>query len=90
FLLKKGRLQAIRADKEKTTVLGEILPGEFVGEMAHITGESRSADVLASENSELVEIPVGTLDILLFSKPAWSRALMKTLAQRLRVTNTKI
>jgi CRP-like cAMP-binding protein len=58
--------------------------------MAHITGDTRSADVEAVENSELVDIPVGTLDILLFSKPIWARALMKTLAQRLRATNFKV
>ncbi len=90
FLLKKGNLRAVRREKEEAIALGEILPGEFVGEMAHITGGTRSADIEATENSELIEIPLGTLDILLFSKPAWSRALMKTLAQRLKAANIKI
>jgi DNA-binding response OmpR family regulator len=89
YLLKKGKLRALLRKDGKEIELGDVLPGEFVGEMAHITGEPRSADVEAAEHSELVEIPLGTLDILLFSKPAWSRALMKSLVRRLKGANTR-
>ena len=88
FLVKKGKLRAYKKDwGEETKTLGEIMPGEFVGEMAHINGEPRSADVEALEECELIEIPLGTLDMLLFSKPAWSKALMKTLSKRLKSAN---
>lgn len=87
FLLKKGKLRAFTKKSGEPKTLGEIFPGEFVGEMAHINGEPRSAYVEAIENSELIEIPLGTLDTLLFSKPAWSKALMKTLSRRLKAAN---
>jgi CRP/FNR family cyclic AMP-dependent transcriptional regulator len=87
FLVKKGKLRAFRKLAMGSQTLGEILAGEFVGEMAHINGEPRSADVEALDNSELIEIPLGTLDVLLFSKPAWSKALMKTLSRRLKAAN---
>jgi CRP/FNR family transcriptional regulator, cyclic AMP receptor protein len=89
FLVRSGRLQASRRLGGNVVLLGDVLPGEFVGEMAHITGEPRSADVKALEPSELVEIPLGNLDLLLFSKPTWTKALLKTLCRRLREANLK-
>lgn len=89
YLLKSGKLQAARTVEGKTVPLGEVLAGEFVGEMAHINGENRLADVTALEHSELVKIPLGTLDLLVFSKPTWTKALMKTLTRRLREANMK-
>jgi len=89
FLVKSGKLQATRQLDGTTLLLGEVLPGEFVGEMAHITGEPRSADVRAVENTELVEIPCGTLDLLIFSKPTWTRSLLKTLCRRLKEANLR-
>lgn len=89
FLVKAGKLQASRVVDGKTILFGEVLAGEFVGEMAHITGEPRSADVKALEDSELIEIPLGTLDLLVFSKPTWTKALMKTLCRRLREANLR-
>lgn len=89
FLVKKGRLRAFHAADGRKTTLGSIGPGEFVGEMAHINGEPRSASVEVVEECELVEIPLGTLDLLIFSKPSWTKALLKTLCKRLTEANKK-
>jgi len=89
FLVKSGKLQASRTIDGQVVMLGEVLAGEFVGEMAHITGEPRSADVKALDACELIEIPLGTLDLLVFSKPTWTKALLKTLCRRLREANLK-
>ncbi len=89
FLVKSGKLRASKKVDGKVISFGEVLAGEFVGEMAHITGEPRSADVQAIVDCELVEIPLGTLDLLIFSKPTWSKALLKTLCRRLREANQK-
>jgi CRP/FNR family cyclic AMP-dependent transcriptional regulator len=43
--------------------------------------------VKALSDCELIEIPIGTLDTVLFSKPAWARALMMTLSKRLKRSN---
>jgi CRP-like cAMP-binding protein len=85
YLLKKGRMRAMR----KEHVLGHVEVGEFVGEMAYINGEPRSADVIADLPCELIEIPVQCLDHVLFQKPAWSKALMRTLSRRLKTANMK-
>lgn len=90
YILKHGRLQATVTSDNKHIVLGFVEVGEFVGEMAYINGEARSADVKAVSDCELIEIPIGMMDHLLFLKPAWSKALMKTLTRRIKQSNATI
>lgn len=87
YLVKSGRLRVTKSIDGKATELGQVTTGEFVGEMAHINGQPRSADVVAMEPTELVEIPLGTFDQLVFSRPIWSMALLKTLSRRLKAAN---
>jgi CRP/FNR family cyclic AMP-dependent transcriptional regulator len=85
FILKKGRLQAYHVNaNDQKIILGEILPGEFVGEMAYFNDEPRSASVIALEDSELFEIPVKTFDRVIFQKPAWAMKMIETLSKRLK------
>ena len=90
FIVKRGDLHAYKGDGDNKKILGSITSGEFVGEMAHINSEPRSATVTALTDCELIEIPMGTLDTILFSKPAWSRALVATLSRRLKRTNDNL
>lgn len=87
FIVKRGRLKAVTGDFPKEVTLGEIGAGEFVGEMAHINNEPRSASVQALDDCELIEIPNGALDMVLFSRPKWAQALVTTLAKRLKSSN---
>lgn len=89
YIVRSGRLKACRNQDGKELLLGYIEPGEFVGEMAYINGELRSANVVSLAATELIEIPSHSLDSILFSKPSWSKALMKTLSKRLKVSNLK-
>lgn len=90
FIVRRGELQAYKGKNEDQKILGKIMTGEFVGEMAHINSEPRSATVKALTDCELIEIPMGTLDTILFSKPAWSKALVSTLSKRLKRTNESL
>lgn len=88
YLVKRGELKAYKTDDDNQEVLlGMIKPGEFVGEMAYINGEDRNAHVMSLTDCELIEIPNDCLDTVLFSKPAWSKALVKTLSTRLKNSN---
>lgn len=87
FIVRRGRLRAFKGSVDNPTILGEIAPGEFVGEMAHINHEPRSASVQAIDDCELIEIPSGALDTVLFKRPAWAHALVATLSKRLKNTN---
>lgn len=87
YLVKSGELSAYKKVDGRDVPLGGIQSGEFVGEMAYINGEARSASVISLTSCELIEIPSESLDSVLFSKPAWSKALLKTLSKRLKSSN---
>lgn len=87
YFVIKGRLQASRHLNGQEVVLGKIEIGEFVGEMAYINGEVRNAQVQALSDCELIEVPVGRFDKILFRRPSWSKALMMTLSKRLKRSN---
>ena len=59
-------------------------PFKFGARKIGINHEPRFATVTAAKDCELIEIPFGTLDIVLFTKPAWAKALVMTLSKRLR------
>ena len=87
YILKKGLLTAFAGDPASPIILGQIGVGEFVGEMAYINGEPRSASVKAEQDSELVEFKIDTFDQILYKKPSWMKALVKTLSKRVKALN---
>ena len=87
YIVIKGKLDAYTEKTGQKVILGSIQEGEFVGEMAYINGQARTATVVAKADCELIEIPVDHLDHLLFQKPAWSKALFKTLSHRVQIAN---
>lgn len=87
YFVKKGSLRAFRKKDNQSVELGKILVGEFVGEMSYINGEARTASVEALEPCELIEVPIGIFETILYRRPSWSRALMTTLAKRLKGAN---
>jgi CheY-like chemotaxis protein len=87
FILKEGRMRAFRVLQGKETTLGYVEKGEFVGEMAYINGEPRAANVDAVTTCELIEVPVGTLERVLYRRPSWSKTLLRTLAKRVKQAN---
>ncbi|ASD62452.1 cyclic nucleotide-binding domain-containing protein [Bdellovibrio bacteriovorus] len=88
YIVKKGSLRAYSEGPDGDKIMfGEILPGEFVGEMGHFNHEPRSATVEAITEVELIAIPNGSLDNVIFARPSWAKALVKTLSQRLKKAN---
>lgn len=94
YVVRKGHLKAYvhgEDGKASTPVeVGAISEGEFVGEMAYINNTARSADVIASTDCELIQIPIDHLDLVLFQKPSWAKALMLTLSRRVRKANERL
>lgn len=91
YYVKSGKLIAMtKNDDGHEVVVGEINQDEFVGELAHLTSSNRTADVISQTECELVEIPLQAIDSILFAKPSWARAMMKTLSHRLIQTNKKV
>lgn len=70
--------------------LAEIGSGNYFGEMALLTGEPRSATVVASEDTETFVLEKEDFDIILEKYPSISIAMSKIMSQRLRDTNAVV
>lgn len=90
YYLKEGTMAVykIKGDIEKE--IGNIYSGELVGEMSFLDKSPRCASVKALTECRLVVIPSEKFEHTLASLPAWYRALVNTLLDRLRRANAKI
>jgi len=79
FIVVSGMMQARVGSKE----LGTVAPGEIVGEMALLDDQPRSADVVAMEDSEVVEILRSDLIRLVERRPRLGSVVMRNLAVNL-------
>ena len=64
--------------------VGEISQGESVGEMGVITGEPRTATIIASRDSELVEFSKDEFDEFTAKYPQLMQRLVRLLVTRLQ------
>ena len=90
YLLVSGRLQALveESDGHRRPV-GEIVPGETVGEMALLTGESRSATVVAVRDSVLQVCDRADFERLIEHHPQFLKHLSGILVRRLKHANQR-
>jgi branched-chain amino acid transport system substrate-binding protein len=83
FILVEGLLDVfITTEDKKIIKVAQLTPGNFFGEMSLLTGEHRSADVIAVSESLVYEITKDALQEILQSRPALVEELGKTIAER--------
>jgi len=70
-------------------VLNPLLAGDFFGEIASLTGSPRTADVVADEAMELMQVPASALRDLM-SSPEFSALVLETMTTRLNVISTTV
>jgi predicted acylesterase/phospholipase RssA/CRP-like cAMP-binding protein len=85
YIVSGGRLIAVMdGDVRRGSVLGEIAPGDIIGEMSALFGETRCVTILAQRDSELVRLP-GEAVIKLFERsPQFLLKLSRIMFTRLR------
>jgi NTE family protein/lysophospholipid hydrolase len=76
-----GRLRAVAADGR---TLSEMTRGESIGEIALLTGEPRSATVVAVRDSELVHVSRQAFDEIVAKYPQVMQTIARIVVQRLR------
>ncbi|MEM7417578.1 MAG: patatin-like phospholipase family protein [Gemmatimonadota bacterium] len=88
YILASGRLRARVTQPDGTDRdVGEIVPGETVGEMAIITGRPRSATVVALRSSVLQECRRSDFLALVDRHPVLAQHLNRVLVRRLERAN---
>ncbi|MHC1736382.1 MAG: Crp/Fnr family transcriptional regulator [Ignavibacteriaceae bacterium] len=91
FIIVKGKVKVYRESEEgKEVILTILSETDFFGEMAIIDGLNRSANVTATEDSELFIIERKDFLDLLYTHPEVSIALLQELTKRLRAADMKI
>jgi small-conductance mechanosensitive channel/CRP-like cAMP-binding protein len=89
FILSEGLLHVFLSTNEKPeTKIGQIEPGEFFGEMSLLTGDPRSATVLAVTDVIAHEITKDNMRSLLHRRPEIAETISSVVAER-RVRNLK-
>lgn len=91
FVIISGKVKIARTSNDGREVILSILSeSDFFGEMAILDGQTRSATVVALENSELFIIQRDQFLELLKKHPEISIALLYELSKRLRAADLKI
>ena len=80
YLVEEGRI-GVKKGRKVVTKLGR---GECIGEMALLDGKPRSATCIVEKDARLLRISSDDFSSLLSSQPEMAKALLRTLAQRLR------
>ena len=86
FFVLGGKVVAgIPAEGEDFRSLSSMGPGDFFGEIAALTGSARTANVVADEATDLLEVPAATLKGLM-DVPAMESLISSKLRERLTRT----
>ncbi|MDD5581904.1 MAG: Crp/Fnr family transcriptional regulator [Candidatus Marinimicrobia bacterium] len=91
FIISKGSVKISRINEDgKEVILSILSDGEFFGEMSILDGESRSANVVALEPSEVFMLKRSDFLDMLEKYPKISIHLLEELARRLRRSDQQI
>lgn len=84
YVLLTGRLDVVIGKPEGGRQrIGEIRAGETVGELGMITRQPRSATIIATRDSELVQLRLSTFENLMKKRPATLLRLTQAIARRM-------
>lgn len=86
YILLSGRLAAFHQDEGTEQLLGDITPGETLGEMAVFTGQKRTATVKALRDSLLVRLSIEKFQAVIYENPQSLLSINQVLIERLLST----
>jgi small-conductance mechanosensitive channel/CRP-like cAMP-binding protein len=83
YLVAEGLLHVYVARPESADLIqvGQLIPGQFFGEMSLLTGEPRSATVKAATDVLVYEITKEDIELLLEKRPEIAERLTETIAK---------
>ena len=91
FFVAKGSVKVTRLSKDgREVILTMLNAGDFFGEMSLLDGESRSANVIALEETEVLTLNREDFLVVLHDYPTIAIQLVKEMAGRLRKRDRQI
>ena len=82
FVVHNGRVRVQISDNGRARTVAVLKDGDFFGEMALFTGEPRTANVVAVEETEVLEIGHQAMKVLFDTNPDLVEALSHIIAER--------
>jgi CRP-like cAMP-binding protein len=83
YFVESGQVELTKEDEERRETLARLIPGDFFGEMALLTGQSRNVTARAVTHSNLWVLYRTDFDSLLVKHPGLTVALSGVLRERL-------
>lgn len=91
YIVESGDINIhLPGDASRRISLKDIARGEYFGELALFDEMPRSASALATTDTVLLELPRDTLEGYLARRPRVALAILRTMSERLRETNTML
>lgn len=90
FVLEGTVKVTLDSDDGKEIILAHMGPGDFFGEIALLTGEERSANVVAASECKLLILTEADFRQHLLANSGLALAMLRALALRLRAASAKI
>ena len=91
FIIKSGQVKvSIVSEEGREVILSLLGSGAVFGELSLLDGKPRSANVVATEDTELVMLRRSDFVQLIYKTPQIATALLAELASRLRKTDRQI
>jgi CRP-like cAMP-binding protein len=84
FVVQSGAVEVVREDDGTMTVLAELGPNDFFGEMSLFEREPRSATVRAKRDARVLTVDRKTLFRRIQSDPSLALNLLRTMSHRIR------
>ena len=90
YVVSSGSLTIRKTIDGAERVIAEMGSGEFLGEMAILSGEPRNATATANEETVVLVYDKSTFEDLLHRNPSIAVRMVHKLAERLRETTEKL
>jgi CRP/FNR family cyclic AMP-dependent transcriptional regulator len=92
YIIQKGQLRLFRPKGKGFVEIAVLRTGEVLGEMAYFDPDSktRSLSAAAITPTDIIEVSFTALDKTMASLNPWFKALINTIADRLRKSNEKV
>lgn len=90
YIIRSGRVKVVKsleAEGGEEIILSHLEEGDYFGEMSLITGDPRSATVIAENNVELWKLSKSDFDHLILNNKGITISLTHMLSQRLQQAN---
>ncbi|RPI51383.1 MAG: hypothetical protein EHM56_09595, partial [Chloroflexi bacterium] len=88
YVIAEGEFEVVKESGDRHVILARRVPGDFIGEMSLLEQSPRSATVRALLDSRVFRIGQGSFRQLLIASPSASAAILQTVGQRLRGTES--